>query len=139
MKNTREFTVAQGSSFEQAAAVWKEANEFFNKVSALGDADKFTKGRSTVVVRYDVEPQDGQYGEVTKQHYDTGLVDSKGRKVGFVAVYRDNGQDFRCYVQNTRDGEEFGVPQRSKSFKSAAAAKAYGHETATARVAKRRA
>lgn len=81
-----------------------------------------------------VEP--GVYGEVTKEQHETGRVDSKGRKVGYVVVYRDNGTDFRCYVQNTRDSKEFGVLQYSESFTSAAAAKAYGAATLAKRLAK---
>lgn len=79
---------------------------------------------------------DQGYGEITKDLFETGLVDSKNRLIGFVAVYRDNGSDFRCYIQSTRDGEEFGVPQKSKSFKSASAAKAYGTKTMMERVNK---
>ncbi len=85
---------------------------------------------------FQVEAHDQGYGEITKVQYETGLTDSKNRKIGFVAVYRDNGSDFRCYVQSTRDGEEFGVPQKSKSFKSADAAKSYGNKTAMDRVTK---
>jgi hypothetical protein len=81
-----------------------------------------------------------QYGDITHNYLRTGKVDSRGREIGFAVVFRDNGSDFRCYVQNTRrvNGEwtEFGVPQRSRSFDSQAAATAWGYTTAHARIAK---
>ena len=93
-------------------------------------------GAKEVKAEENTEAHDQGYGEITKEVFDTGLVDGKDRAIGFVAVYRDNGSDFRCYVQSTRDGLEFGVPQKSKSFKSASAAKAYGTKTAMERVNK---
>lgn len=93
-------------------------------------------GEKEVKAEENTEAHDQGYGEITKEVFDTGLIDSKDRAIGFVAVYRDNGSDFRCYVQSTRDGLEFGVPQKSKSFKSASAAKAYGTKTATERANK---
>ena len=93
-------------------------------------------GETEVKAEENTDSHDQGYGEITKEVFDTGLVDSKDRAIGFVAVYRDNGSDFRCYVQSTRDGLEFGVPQKSKSFKSASAAKAYGTKTAMERANK---
>ncbi|MGL5285907.1 MAG: hypothetical protein ACRC8D_07180 [Aeromonas sp.] len=137
MKHRKEFTITPGMKFEQIAALEKAAHDFFGQVSALGDADMFTSGAS-LVVRHDVALPGvvGEYGEITKDQVETGNFDTKGRSIGFVAVYRDNGEDFRCYVQSTRDAVEFGVPQRSKSFKSAAAARAYGSSTIAQRVAR---
>lgn len=131
MKYSKEFTITKGMKFEEIAALEKAANAYFEQVSELGAADMFTRG-SSMVVRHEV----AVYGEITKVHTDTGRFDSKGRKIGFVAVYRDNGEDFRCYVQSTRNGAEFGVPQRSKSFKTPEAAKAYGVREVAKRAAK---
>lgn len=137
MKYSKEFTITPGMSFEQIVALEKSAKAFFEKMADLGEAVMFNRGPSMVVRYSAVEPNNEQvYGEITSDHYETGKVDGKGRSIGFVAVYRDNGVDFRCYVQSTRDGKEFGVPQRSKSFKSAAQAKAYGVRTASERVQK---
>ena len=93
-------------------------------------------GETEAKAEENTKAHDQGYGEITKEVFDTGLVDSKDRTIGFVAVYRDNGSDFRCYVQSTRDGLEFGVPQKSKSFKSLSAARAYGIKTAMERVNK---
>ena len=81
-----------------------------------------------------------EYGEITMTFLSSGKFDAKGREVGYAVVFRDNGTDFRCYVQNTRrvNGEwaEFGVPQRSKSFTSQQAAANWGYLTAKERLAK---
>ena len=110
------------------------------KVEVLVDGDwihiYWFGGETEVKAEENTDSHDQGYGEITKEVFDTGLVDSKDRAIGFVAVYRDNGSDFRCYVQSTRNGEEFGVPQKSKSFKSASAAKVYGTKTAMERVNK---
>lgn len=110
------------------------------KVETLVDGDwihiYWFDGVKEVKAEENTEAHDKGYGEITKEVFDTGLVDSKNRAIGFVVVYRDNGSDFRCYVQSTRDGLEFGVPQKSKSFKSASAAKAYGTKTVMERVNK---
>ena len=81
-----------------------------------------------------------EYGEITMTFLSSGKFDYKGREVGYAVVFRDNGTDFRCYVQNTRraNGEwaEFGVPQRSRSFDSQEAATNWGFRTARERLAK---
>ena len=81
-----------------------------------------------------------EYGEITHSYLRAGKFDSKGREIGYAVVFRDNGSDFRCYVQNTRriGGEwvEFGAPQRSRSFDSQAAATTWGYATAHERIAK---
>ena len=70
----------------------------------------------------------------------TGKKDSKGREIGYVVVFCDNGTDFRTYVQNTRrvndEWQEFGVQQRSKSFASQDAATLWAYKTAKERIAK---
>lgn len=110
------------------------------KVETLVDGEwihiYWFEGETEVKTEENTEAHDQGYGEITKEVFETGLVDSKNRTIGFVAVYRDNGSDFRCYVQSTRDGFEFGVPQKSKSFKSSDAAKSYGTKTAMERVNK---
>jgi hypothetical protein len=81
-----------------------------------------------------------QYGEITENNIRSGRFDSKGREIGYIVVFRDNGEDFRAYVQNARriNGEwvEFGVKQRSKSFESQAEATRWAYATANERIAK---
>jgi hypothetical protein len=81
-----------------------------------------------------------QYGDITQSYIRSGRFDSKNREIGYIVVFRDNGVDFRAYVQNARrvDGEwaEFGVKQRSKSFDSQAAATRWAYATANERIAK---
>jgi hypothetical protein len=83
------------------------------------------------------------YGDIFENHIGTGRHDSKGREIGYIVVFRDNGEDFRAYVQNARrvNGElvEFGVKQRSKSFTSQAEATRWAYATANERIAKVRA
>ena len=80
------------------------------------------------------------YGDIVEHHIGTGRRDSKGREIGYIVGFRDNGEDFRAYVQNARrvNGEwvEFGVQQRSKSFTSQKFAAAWAFVTAHARIAK---
>lgn len=81
-----------------------------------------------------------EYGEITESYIRSGRYDSKDREIGYIVGFRDNGEDFRAYVQNARrvNGEwkEFGVQQRSKSFKSQAAATRWAYATANERIAK---
>lgn len=78
-----------------------------------------------------------EYGEIFKNFIGTGVKDQKGREIGYVVVFRDNGTDFRAYVQNTRlikgECEEFGVQQRSRSFPSQELATAWAYATASVR------
>jgi len=78
-----------------------------------------------------------EYGEIFINFIGTGVLDTKGREIGFAVVFRDNGTDFRAYVQNTRrvNGEwsEFGVKQRSRSFPSQAFATSWAYATASVR------
>lgn len=81
-----------------------------------------------------------EYGEIFEAYVRSGRYDSKSREIGYVVGLRDNGADFRAWVQNARrvNGEwaEFGVQQRSKSFPSQAAATAWAYATANDRIAK---
>lgn len=84
-----------------------------------------------------------EYGEITQSYIRSGRYDSKGREIGYIVGFRDNGEDFRAYVQNARrvagEWQEFGVRQRSKSFKSQDAANRWAYATANDRIAKIRA
>ena len=81
-----------------------------------------------------------EYGEVFETHVRSGRYDSKNREIGYIVGFRDNGTDFRAYVQNARrvNGEwiEFGVQQRSKSFNSQESAKTWAYATAHERISK---
>lgn len=80
------------------------------------------------------------YGDIFENYVRSGRYDSKDREIGYIIVFRDNGTDFRAYVQNARriNGEwvEFGVRQRSKSFTSQAAATRWAYATAQERISK---
>ncbi len=79
------------------------------------------------------------YGDIFTNYLGTNVLDTKGREIGYAVVFRDNGTDFRAYVQKTRlikgEWQEFGVQQRSLSFKSQAAATAWAYTIAKARIA----
>lgn len=85
-------------------------------------------------------PSVPSYGDVTEINVRSGRFDSKGREIGYIVGFRDNGTDFRAYVQNARrvagEWKEFGVPQRSKSFRSQAEATRWAWATANERIAK---
>lgn len=80
------------------------------------------------------------YGEITETCVRSGRFDSKGREIGFIVGFRDNGEDFRAYVQNARrvngEWQEFGVRQRSRSFPAQRFATAWAYATAQVRIAK---
>ena len=80
------------------------------------------------------------YGDITQNFVRSGRYDSKDREIGYIVGFRDNGVDFRAYVQNARringEWQEFGPSQRSKSFKSQAAATRWAYATANDRIAK---
>ena len=81
-----------------------------------------------------------EYGEVFEAHVRSGRYDNKNREIGYIVGFRDNGTDFRAYVQNARrvngEWEEFGVQQRSKSFNSQESARAWAYATAHERISK---
>lgn len=80
------------------------------------------------------------YGNITQVFVRSGRYDSKNREIGYIVGFRDDGTDFRAYVQNARrvagEWQEFGATQRSKSFKSQVAATTWAYTTANARIAK---
>lgn len=80
-----------------------------------------------------------EYGDIFETAVSSGKVDSKGREIGYLVIFRDNGTDFRALVQNARkvkgEWKEFGVPQRSKSFSSQIEANRWAYATAKARIA----
>jgi hypothetical protein len=43
-----------------------------------------------------------KYGELTETYMNSNVRDNKGREIGFIVGFRDNGTDFRAYVQNAR-------------------------------------
>ena len=81
-----------------------------------------------------------EYGEIYQAFIGSKKIDRKGREIGFAVTFRDNGSDFRCYVQSARrvagEWQEFGVPQRSRSFASQQDATRWGYATASDRLAK---
>lgn len=81
-----------------------------------------------------------EYGEIFETFLRSGKFDDKGREIGYIVGFRDNGADFRAYVQNARrvvdQWSEFGVRQRSKSFTSQEAANRWAYATARQRIAK---
>ena len=80
-----------------------------------------------------------ELGEIFENYLPTGKVDNKGRKIGFIVGFRDNGTEFYAWVQNARcvNGEwvDFGVRQRSKCFPSQHVANTWAYTTARARIA----
>jgi hypothetical protein len=81
-----------------------------------------------------------EFGEIFEAVLEAGKKDSKGRKIGYIVGLRDNGTDFRAWVQNARfvkgDWSDFGVIQRSKSFRSQEEATRWAYSTAKERIAK---
>lgn len=81
-----------------------------------------------------------EYGELFEVFLKADVVDQANRPIGYIVGFRDNGTDFRAYVQNARfiNGEwvDFGVRQRSKSFTSQEAATSWAYRTAHERIAK---
>lgn len=80
-----------------------------------------------------------EYNNRFEAYLDSGKVDSKGRSIGYIVGFNDNGSDFRAWVQNARKvkGElvDFGVIQRSKGFTSQQSATAWAYSTAKERIA----
>ena len=81
-----------------------------------------------------------EFGEIFEAVLEAGKKDSKGREIGYIVGLRDNGTDFRAWVQNARfvkgDWSDFGVIQRSKSFRSQEEATRWAYSTAKERIAK---
>jgi hypothetical protein len=80
-----------------------------------------------------------EYGDIFETYLGSGRKDNKGREIGFLVALVDNGIDFRALVQNARrvngDWQEFGVRQRSKSYKSQEQATRFGYAIAHQRIA----
>lgn len=80
-----------------------------------------------------------EFGDIFEANVRSGRYDSKGREIGYIVGLRDNGSDFRAWVQNARrvNGEwvEFGASQRSKSFPTQKAATSWAYSTAHQRIA----
>ena len=81
-----------------------------------------------------------EYGEIFETVLGSGTFDEKGREVGYIVGFRDNGTDFRAYVQNARrnghEWKEFGVTQRSKGFASQESARQWAYGAARSRIQK---
>ncbi len=83
-----------------------------------------------------------ELGETFETFVSAKKFDNKGREIGFIVGFRDNGEDFYAWVQNARrvglNGEpgDFGTRQRSKLFASQQAAKSWAYGTARERIAK---
>ena len=80
------------------------------------------------------------YSELFEVFLNSGVKDSKGRWIGFTLGFRDDGTDFRAYVQNSRlvKGEwiNFGAGQPSKKFSTRIAANTWAYQSANQRIAK---
>ena len=81
-----------------------------------------------------------EYGEITEIYMNSGKLDSKGREIGFIVGFRDNGTDFGAWVQNARREfgvwKDFGTRQRSKIFANQPSATLWAYATARERIAK---
>lgn len=80
------------------------------------------------------------FGEPIETFIGSGKKDSKGREIGFIVGFNDNGEDFRAWVQaarRTAPGEfaDFGTRQRSKRFASQESANRWAYATARERIA----
>lgn len=78
------------------------------------------------------------------ERFETALpstkFDSKGRQIGYLVIFVDNGTDFRACVQNARlinkDWVAFGATQNSRGFKSQKEASTWAYSTAKERISK---
>lgn len=81
-----------------------------------------------------------ELGEITEQYLNSGKRDAKGRFIGYIVGFRDDGINFYAWVQAARcvNGywTDFGVRQRSQRFPSQAAATRWAFAVANARLAK---
>lgn len=79
------------------------------------------------------------YNNKFETYLDSGKVDGKGRPIGYIVGFNDNGTDFRAWVQNARkvknEWVDFGVIQKSKGFLSQKAATDWAYGTAKSRIA----
>jgi hypothetical protein len=82
-----------------------------------------------------------QFGEALETFKGSGKKDSKGREIGFIVGFNDNGADFHAWVQAARrtgpcEFADFGVRQRSKRFASQSEATRWAYSAACERIAK---
>lgn len=85
-----------------------------------------------------------KFGEAFETFVSAGAFDAKGREIGFIVGFNDDGaNDFRAWVQAARrvgglsgDFSDHGVRQRSKGFSSAEEANRWAYATARERIAK---
>lgn len=80
-----------------------------------------------------------EYAPIFETYITNNQKDNKGRTIGYIVALTDNGTDFRALVQNARHvgGEwvEFGVRQRSHSFRDQDTARRWAYQTAKERLA----
>ncbi len=80
-----------------------------------------------------------KFGDAVETFKGSGKFDSKGREIGFIVGFNDNGVDFHAWVQASRrengDFGDFGVRQRSKKFSSQKEAANWAWFTAKERIA----
>ena len=82
-----------------------------------------------------------EFGEIFETYLGSGKKDGKGREIGWIVGFNDNGVDFHAWVQNARSTkpgqfEQFGVSQRSKRFGTQGEANTWAYRTAKERIAK---
>lgn len=83
------------------------------------------------------------FNEIFEAVVPSTVRDTKGRLIGYLVGFYDNGVDFYAYVQNARQVkrkgefvfESFGVSQRARKFASQDAATKWAYPTAKARIA----
>jgi len=80
------------------------------------------------------------FGEAFETFVGSGKFDSKGREIGFIVGFNDDGAgDFRAWVQASRrtgeNWDDFGTRQRSKGFQTQEAANSWAYRTARERIA----
>ena len=81
-----------------------------------------------------------QLGDISETYLSTGKRDSKGRMIGFIVGFRDDGTEFFAWVQNARliNGmwADYGVRQRSRSFPAQHFATTWAYAAVRVRIAK---
>ena len=79
-----------------------------------------------------------EFGVALEVFVGSGMLDSKGREIGWTVGLNDDGQQFAAWVQSSRkqkgEFKDFGVPQRSLTFATQEAATNWAYGTAHERV-----
>lgn len=79
------------------------------------------------------------YGERFETALASSKFDSKGRQIGYLVIFIDNGSEFRACVQNARlvgnDWIAFGATQSSRRFANQQEATNWAYSTAKIRIA----